>query len=73
MVKDMRSKASGRDTLSQEGAHHLARIIREYWFKRGVGVQVWAEQGQTTPQGMAMWVVRSNIIAGGFRDPVKGS
>lgn len=61
------------DSLTEKGAHALAVKIREYWFKRGVPVTVWAESGRMSEDGgrnngPAFWVVRSNINVG-FRNP----
>lgn len=52
------------DYLSEAGAHALARKIREYWYQRGVVVDVRVEMGayeRSGARGPSFWVVRSNI------------
>ena len=56
------------DTLTERGAIALARQIREYWSRRGVQVEAWAEPVPTS-QGLAIWGVRSNLNVCAARDP----
>lgn len=68
-------KGKDEDPLSEKGAHSLARKIREYWFRRGVPVDVWVEAGsyargsvgQSKISGPSFWVVRSNIDVAAIR------
>lgn len=68
-------KGTDEDALSEKGAHSLARKIREYWFRRGVPVNVWVEAGSYSrsggesggAKGPAFWVVRSNIDVAAIR------
>lgn len=63
-------KTTEEDSLSERGAHSLARKIREFWLKRGVPVEVWAEAGryEASKSGPSFWVVRSNINIAVLRD-----
>ena len=61
-------KTVEEDSLSEKGAHALAKKIREYWFKRGIAADVWAERGSYEREGQngpRFWVVRSNLNING--------
>lgn len=68
-------RGKDEDALSEKGAHSLAKKIREYWWRRGVPIEVWVEPGRyargseeiKTGHGPAFWVVRSNIDVSAVR------
>lgn len=49
---------SGQDYLTEAGANRLVEKIKDYWAKRGVTPDVWAERCKGTT---ITFVVRSNI------------
>lgn len=53
-----------RDTLSEDGAHAVARSIAFYWLERGYAVETTVTQVKGKRWNMGSWQVRSDMING---------
>jgi hypothetical protein len=53
-------------TLTRDGAHTLALIIRDYWFDRGyiVRTKIVSEHLRASPDSPVIWFVRSDMFNG---------
>lgn len=58
----MTFRARTNDTLSREGAKHLVRTIKDYWWARGYTPHVYAER--FVQNSVELWRVRSDMVNG---------
>lgn len=53
-----------RDTLSEDGAHEVARDLEFYWLIRGYEVHTRVSQVTGKRQNLSSWQVRSDMVNG---------